>query len=189
MIKNEEKRREYYRSKNKGNIFLRLTPEEKTLLEDEMNRQGWEVTNRFIRYKLFGWDVDSRVDDLVQSKDPSSLAILLRNQVFELTQQYLYVSYRYDKDMAQLYKEEGVDLDKWTKATNRNIAGLKEATQELLTKIRRIANALGLEDYTRMPSDEMHLDAENPNPAQMDALATQLRKERIAMGFDDPFKD
>ena len=181
MIKNEEKRREYYRSKNKGNIFLRLTPEEKTLLEDEMNRQGWEVTNRFIRYKLFGWDVDSRVDDLVQSKDPSSLAILLRNQVFELTQQYLYVSYRYDKDMAQLYK--------WTKATNRNIAGLKEATQELLTKIRRIANALGLEDYTRMPSDEMHLDAENPNPAQMDALATQLRKERIAMGFDDPFKD
>lgn len=166
-------------------LQIRINANEKTLIETGMRREGWTNRSGYIKYHLFGFNPDAKTDKLVERADTDELAILLRNQVLDLTEQYMYIRERYERDMTQLWKEEGVDMNKWTSATNHWHAELAKRTQEMLALCRKIASRLGLDEYFNLPSDAMPLDMDHATPQEMDALAQQLRKERIAMGHPE----
>lgn len=188
MITDEQVRKEYMKMRNKSLIKIRFTPKEKTLLETMMRKEGWGNVSGFIRYKLFGFDPDEKIKLLIDEKDADGIAALLKNCALSLADLYMYVIYRYDKDMAQLYREEGVDLKAWAGKTNKWHSELVKQTEEYLKLMRRVAEALGLESYAKR-SPSAPIDYENVTKEELDAEAERMRRESIALGYGDPFKD
>ena len=187
--KSEQKeiRKQYMKTVNKNRAIIRLSPEEKTLLQEEMRQNGWDNLSGFIKYKLFGLDPDRKIESLIKSGNPDSIALLLRNQLMDLTSQYIYIRYRYDRDMNQLYREEGVNLKEWTKATNKWHSALVKATNESFALLRKVAVQLGLNDFLVAESDDMSIDLDNATKEELDALAAQIHKENTALGRPDTF--
>ncbi len=187
--KSEQKeiRKQYMKTVNKNRAIIRMSPEEKTLLQEEMRQNGWDNLSGFIKYKLFGLDPDRKIESLIKSGNPDSIALLLRNQLMDLTSQYIYIRYRYDRDMNQLYREEGVNLKEWTKATNKWHSALVKATNESFALLRKVAVQLGLNDFLVAESDDMSIDLDNATKEELDALAAQIHKENTALGRPDTF--
>lgn len=170
--------------KDKNRIVVRLNVYEQTLLQSEMRKDGIENTSGFVKYRLFGLEPEERVMRLVREANSEDVAILLKNGVLDLAENFIYIKARYEKDMRQLYQEEGVDLELWTSTTNKWIAKYTKRVEELLGLVKDVAVAIGIKDYTHMPSDDIEID-DNSSPEEMEALSHQLRKERIAMGRTD----
>lgn len=170
--------------KDKNRIVVRLNLYEQTLLQSEMRKEGIENTSGFVKYRLFGLEPEERVMKLVREGDKDDIATLLKNGVLDLADNFIYIKDRYEKDMRQLYLEEGVDLELWTSTTNKWISKYTKRVEELLGLIKVIAKTIGVDVYTHLPSDDMQI-GDCPTQEEIDALSNQLRKERIAMGRTD----
>ena len=166
---------------DRRNVQIRLNDKERSLLESAMLKDGWNNKAGYIRYKLFGADPEFEVEKMIEGKNPDDLVLLLKNGVLELAEYFLYYYGRYEKDMKQLWKEEGVDMQAWTSATNHWHAEVAKKIERYLSTSRKIAAELGLDEYFELPSKAMN-PAWDASTEEMDAVAEQLRKERVAMG-------
>lgn len=180
-------RQAYLQLANQNIVRVRMTAKERAILRVQMSADGWTNMSAFIRYRLFGLDPDRKVDALVKAKSPDSIALLLRNQLMDLTSQYIYIRYRYDRDMNQLYREEGVNLKEWTRATNKWHAALVKVTNASFALLRKVAVQLGLNDFLVAESDDMSIDPDNATKEELDALAAQIQMENTALGRPDTF--
>lgn len=181
----KENQTEYFRKKNKNKIQIRLSFNELSILENEMKKEEWENISGYIRYRLFGMDPTKKIRKQIAGKEPEDLVNMLKNAVLELAAKADYYRFRYDKDMSQLYREEGVDIKKWIEATNKWRRTIDNDFMEVFSTIRQIAKVLELDEYFHMPSRDMHLDNEHPSQEEMDKMAEQLRIEKIALGYGD----
>ena len=181
----KENQKEYYKGKNKTKLDVRLTASEHVLLVGQMKEEDWANLSGYIKYKLFGLDYDRGLNKVTEGKNAETIGAMLRDAVLVLASKTDYFRYRYEKDMSQLYKEEGVDINKWIDATSKWRKALDSDLNELLKTIRQIAKVLQLDDYFHLPSSDMHIDPDHPSKEEMDKLAEQLRIERKAMGYGD----
>ena len=180
-------RKAYSKLTNQNIVRVRMSAKERALLRVQMSAEGWTNMSAFIRHQLFGLNPDRKIDALIKTRSPDSIALLLRYQLMELTSQYIYIRSRYDRDMSQLYKEEGVDLKEWTKVTNKWHAALVKATNASFLLLRKVAVQLGLNDFLVTESDDMSIDPDNATKEELDALAAQIHKENTALGRPDTF--
>lgn len=187
----EEKKlneKEYFKAANKSKINIRLNAQLRSILQSQMMKEGWNNITTYIKFKLFGLEPDEKLDAIIQEKDPATMALLLRNQLMELTNHYIYIRFRYDKDMQQLYKEEGVNIKEWIKATNKWHRTLVEKTSETFALLSRIAAQLQLDEFFVSESDDMKIDLDEATQEELDALAAQIQKENIALGRPNTFE-
>ena len=185
--KKKADRQAYLQLANQNIVRVRMNAKERAILHVQMSADGWTNMSAFIRFKLFGLDPDRKVDALIKTKSPDSIALLLRDQLMELTSQYIYIRYRYDRDMNQLYREEGVNLKEWTRATNKWHAALMKVTNASFALLRKVAVQLGLNDFLVTESDDMSIDPDNATKEELDALAAQIHMENTALGRPDTF--
>ena len=181
----KEDKKNYFKMVDRKVVQLRMSANEMALLQSMMHKMGAENISAFIRYKLFGLDPDRKVNELIKQKNTDDLVILLRNQIMDLTEYFIYYYGRYEKDMQQLYREEGVDIEKWKTATNRWHSEVAERISEVLIICKKIAKELKLNEYFNLPSGNMEIDLDNPSTEQDNRIAEQLQRERIAMGHID----
>ena len=186
--KKKADRQAYLQLANQNIVRVRMNAKERAILHVQMSADGWTNMSAFIRFKLFGLDPDRKVDALIKTKSPDSIALLLRDQLMELTSQYIYIRSRYDRDMSQLYREEGVDLKRWSKATNKWHAALVKATNASFALLRKVAAQLGLDDFLVAESDDMSIDPDTATKEELDALAEQIHMENTALGRPDTFE-
>ncbi len=186
--KKKADRQAYLQMANQNIVRVRMNSKERAILHVQMSADGWTNMSAFIRFKLFGLDPDRTVDALIKTKSPDSIALLLRDQLIELTSQYIYIRSRYDRDMSQLYREEGVDLKRWSKATNKWHAALVKATNASFALLRKVAAQLGLDDFLVAESDDMSIDPDTATKEELDALAEQIHMENTALGRPDTFE-
>ena len=186
--KKKSDRQAYLQRANQDIVRVRMNAKERAILHVQMSADGWTNMSAFIRFKLFGLDPDRKVDALIKTKSPDSIALLLRDQLMELTSQYIYIRSRYDRDMSQLYREEGVDLKRWSKATNKWHAALVKATNASFALLRKVAVQLGLNDFLVTESDDMSIDPDTATKEELDALAEQIHMENTALGRPDTFE-
>ena len=177
-----EDKKNYFKMADRKVVRVRMNANERTILENDMRKIGFQNVSGYIKYKVLGIDPDRKIEETIKRKSPEELTILLRNAVLDLTECFIYVRMRYEKDMNQLWKEEGVNLTKWIAATNHWQSETSKRMEELLNTVRSIAAKLELNEYFELPSSKMNIDWENGSVEEMDALAAQLRKERISMG-------
>ena len=84
----EEKKlneKEYFKAANKSKINIRLNAQLRSILQSQMLKEGWNNITTYIKFKLFGLEPDEKLDAIIQEKDPATMALLLRNQLMELT--------------------------------------------------------------------------------------------------------
>lgn len=182
-----ENSRAYLKGANKNIVHVRMTPRESALLEIMMREDGWENRSAFIRYKLFGYKPEKMTEKIIVKSEPEPIGILLRHQLMDLASSYIYIRYRYDKDMNQLYREPGVDPSEWINATNKWHTAFIEKIDDTFVLLRRIAAQLGLKDFFASESDAASIDLDVATQDELNALAEQIRLEQIGLGLPDPF--
>ena len=178
-----EERKEYQKLADKLRISIRLGPKERTILEAGMKKEGWVSRSNYIRHKLFGMDINRRFKKAIQSKDPEIIENALRNTLLSLTNQISFFHWRYERDMRQLYREEGVDLRKWISATNDAHNDVLEKLDEALSVIRIITTEIGFPELFA-PSDNTTVDFDEVTDAELDALAEQMMEEDRLRGIN-----
>lgn len=154
MIKDEETLKNYHKIRDKGVIKLRLNAREKALLESTMRTEEWENISGFIKYKLFGWNPEEKLKNRLKKGDKETILSVLKNELEELNKNFAYIRFRYDKDMAVLYKEEVLVARQWAKATNENHIKLLQKIEDIEDAYRIIMKALGLKFYREEQTDE-----------------------------------
>lgn len=184
----KEIRKKYFEEENKKRLCIRISAQERAVLQNMMIQDGWTNTSAFIKFKLFGFDLEEKVDEMIDSKDPQSIGRLLHNQLMELTSVYIYLRFRYDKDMNQLYREPGVDLQEWIKVTNCWHKALTEKTNDTFVLLRKIALKLDLDDFFISDVDAPKINLDKATKEELDALAEKIRAEQIALGLPNTFK-
>ena len=177
-----EAKRNYDKISKRERIPLNLSFKERTLLKQIMEKEEWENTAGFIKYKLFGLDADIRYKKKLKKGNATDHVINLREIGFEIVKKFDYLIYLYNKNTNQLWREEGVDMKAWIKTTKVPFERAEKAVLEYLSDVKEIAKALKLDKYFEMPSDKMNINAETATVEEMDALAKQLREERAFMG-------
>ena len=175
-------RKEYMKIKRRSELTVSLSFKEKTLLQQMMEKEEWENVSGFIKYKLFGLDVDTKYKKKQKKGNATDHVINLREIGFEIVKKFDYLIYLYNKNTNQLWREEGVDMKAWIKTTKVPFERAEKAVLEYLSDVKEIAKALKLDKYFEMPSDKMNINAETATVEEMDALAKQLREERAFMG-------
>lgn len=177
----EKNRKEYLKIANRKKLNIRFTAEELAILEIFKEQDGWASTGTMIKYILFKEDAHKMLMLHASHKDPHKVCVILKHLVLDLTDKYLYALYRYDKDMKTLYEEEGVDMKKWTKATNRWNRELVNSTNEVLVSIRKMMDMFGLEAY-RETTREVPYSGKRPTKEEEDRIAEEMFKEIVALG-------
>ena len=172
----------YHLHKHTRSLPIRLSVEELMLLQEAMKDEGWDNVSGFIKHKIFGFDYERESNKKIATRETKAIGSLLLNATLELAGQIEYLNYRYNRDMQQLWREEGTDWKKWANATKKWHNNMLEKTEETLTLIRRVCEILNIQEYFHLPSDSMNIDPDNATKEEMDALAAQLQKERVAMG-------
>ena len=109
-----------------------------------MKKDEWENVSGFIKYKLFGNDLDTAYKKIIKEASPEDLVSLCRKELRDLNNFLDYVRFRYEKDMEQLSKEEPKDITKWIKATEKWHQNSVALLKDVYTSFREIANHLGI---------------------------------------------
>lgn len=115
-----------------------------SLLEIAMKNEEWENVSGFIKYKLFGWNPQYKIEKIIKSKKPESIGTLLKNELDELNNNLEFFRFRYDNDMKQLYREEGVNVQEWKNSTNIWHIKAVDKMKDISQTIKQIANRLGI---------------------------------------------
>lgn len=172
-ITDKEKRKKYYRAKRCQSVKLHLNTKERTILQTRMNKEGWENTSGFIKYCLFGDDPDYKYKKLLEENNPEQMSIVLNTMVHDIMISLNYFQFRYEKDMRQLYREEGVDLRAWVKATYEPHVQTIQLLSDVYGSLRQIADHFGIEirgvQLNPLPEDFDYSNKEN-----LDKIAQEL---------------
>lgn len=180
--KDKEESALYNKVKSKFAVHFRLSSTEYSLLQNQMQQEGWDNISGFIRYKLLGLNPEAKVERTFKKQSPDEIGRIFSNSVLELAGNYIYIRQRYERDMQQLYKEDGVDIKKWIAATNQPIKDLSKKTETVLNYCRVFAGMLGLNTYFEMPSQRANIEIDEMSKEELDALSAQIEKELIALG-------
>ena len=153
-----ENKKQYHRAKDRSVIKIRINTKERIVLDDQMKKDEWENVSGFIKYKLFGDDLDTAYKKIVKEASPEDLVSLCRKELRDLNVFLIYIRFRYEKDMKQLYREEGVDIKKWIKATEKWHQNSVALLKDVYTSFREIANHLGIDisHESLAPNEEEH---------------------------------
>lgn len=187
----EEEKKKYHHLRDKGVIKIRLNPEEKTLLDIKMKEEDWSNTSGFVKYILFGIDTERETRKLIKEKNPEKIGTLIFNELSELNNTLKYFKYRYEKDLQQLYREEGVDVKAWINATKEPHRKAIAKMTDITDYCRTIMHNLGLHVGTTKETEIKETKPETPiyqepyeepkrrGQKYYDQIAAELAKENL----------
>ena len=185
MKKDKEDHQNYMKIFMTDRVNLRFTPKERALLDNMMRKDDWQSPAHYIKYRLFSFEPDNKLEKQIKEGTPEDVVTLLREEVKELARRYTYVYDRYNKDMGVLYIEPGVDVKQWAAVTNHWHAELVKQTNKMMDVFIMIAKNLGISERVVPPFRE-------PNEKKYDDMTAKekyesnekLRQELLLLGRD-----
>lgn len=177
-----ENKKLYQKMEDSKVIHIRLNTEQRIMLDRMKDEEDFVSTSVFVKYKLFGLDPAGDVVKLIREKDGDTMARTLRECLIDLSEKYTYALTRYNKDMAILHHTEGVNVDKWIKATDKWHLYLIRAMDDMFRYINLIADELGLKEKWMEEANARPENGDSLEPEQMQLEAERMRIERIADG-------
>lgn len=177
-INDNDTRKEYFHTKNVSKINIRVNSKEKAVLEARMKKEGWENLSGFVKYCLFGDNPEYKYKKLLKEDNQEQMAIVLNAMVHDLIVNLNYYRFRYERDMRQLYREEGVDLRAWVKATYEPHIKAIQLLTDTYASLRQIA------DHFNIEISSTHLtiapeNSEHPTKEEQDRIAQELYEKGL----------
>ena len=175
-ITDEKDKKVYNDQRKKQVMHVRFNPKEIALLKKMMKDEGWNNTSGFIKYKLFGLEEEEQYETLLKSKKPEDIGIVIAEGLRGLNIFLTYINHRYEKDMQQLWREEGVDVRRWENNTRKWLIRATLLLKDILYACKKIAETNKIELIFRSgrPKDEK---IDYSDKKQMDAIAKELWQE------------
>ena len=144
----KEDKAKYFQVADFYTVKIKLNSTEMTLFEKLMSDLHATNKSAVIRYKLFGLKPEKVLANKIKGQDEETILLAIKNEISLLNANFSYIRHRYDKDMRVLYREEGVDMKKWTSATNRWHAEASVRMDTVIELLTRIAKALGVDFFS-----------------------------------------
>ena len=95
----------YHNMHNKSKISIKLTADERAILDVWMHEAGWENLSGFIKYRLFGMDKTTRKRNaIVRKGDAESVSMILLHHLADLVNQFRFWGFAYK---AEINKDSG----------------------------------------------------------------------------------
>lgn len=87
-MKNNDK--DYQNLQNQKRIGLRLTAEERALMEIAMAEEGYSNVTAFIKHRVFGHHPEQKKRAIIQSHNSESIAVILKYKIMEMAEWFHY---------------------------------------------------------------------------------------------------
>lgn len=183
----KEDKQKYFQKADHYVAKIKFSATEMTLFEKMMQEMHAVNKSAVIRYKLFGLEPDKVLTDKIKDQDKETILLAIKNEISLLNANFSYIRHRYDKDTRVLYREEGVDMKKWTSATNRWHAEASVRMDTVIELLTRIAKALGVDFFSNdtLKSNgfvDINSGEENDRANQ---IAEELYRQRYEEGRTD----
>ncbi len=104
-------------------LSISLNPIEKSILDSMMQKEGWENTGGFIKFKLFGLKYDKKYHNAIASANEETLKKILINLMSNLDDQLDYINAKYTREL-ELLKVSTAMID--AKAISKWVSLLKQ---------------------------------------------------------------
>ena len=135
-------RKEYMKIKRRSELTVSHSFKEKTLLQQMMEKEEWENVSGFIKYKLFGLDVDTKYKKKQKKGNATDHIIALREIETELVKKLDYLIYLYENRTDLLSKKEGADMVEWARSTRTAYVRMNKTIEEFLGYVKTIAKTM-----------------------------------------------
>lgn len=177
-LQHKENARLYQRMQESKVVRLRLNTDQRCLLGKAMEEKGYLAVSSYIKDTLFGYEPEGSVASAISEGDHDMMARQIRESMLDVAKKYTYVLERYNRDMAILNQTEGVDVEKWIRATEKWHLYLIKSVDEMFRRINMVADALGLSEGWNEASPQV----DETDPEAMQRESARMRMERIADG-------
>lgn len=116
-------------------LSISLNPIEKSLLDSMMQKEGWENTGGFIKFKLFGLKYDKKYHNAIASANEETLKKILINLMSDLDDQLEYINAKYTREL-ELLKVSTAMID--AKAISKWVSLLKQWNDNVERKTNQL---------------------------------------------------
>lgn len=161
---NKKKRLQNY-EKTRTRIHLNLNAEELTVLKDWMREKDWENASGFIKYRLFGNNVSSSYQKVInKAKEPEELQGPLKELFTEYNAQLIYMNLRFEEIFKELMaaKSQNKSLRMKVAKLETVIDSYNEKAVYMLENFQTILNRMGImvkanlnEDVRKIPYETL----------------------------------
>ena len=140
---------DYHKMHNRSKISIKLSPEERALLDVWRHEDGWENVSGFIKYRLFGYDkTPAKLRAALRKNDNESTKTALIPVIESLINYYRFVITACEKEIDRYADINESDVHERLKAVRRWMEKLCKRTLDVFCVLANIAN--GLDTDTRL---------------------------------------
>ena len=165
MKKQERKRFKKIYDSKKVLVGISMNPEEKSILDAMMQKEEWENTGGFIKYKLFGLDYKKRFKNTVETADEDLLKKILINLFTDLNAQLDYINIRNTRELEDLKRTTPMvdtkTISKWVSLLNNWNEAVENKTSALLNDLQLVLKRMDIvverkkQDYLKSLPDSV----------------------------------
>ena len=130
---------------NKSKISIKLTPDERALLDVWMHDEEWNNLSGFIKDRVFGVEKTvRRRNAIVKARNAESVAIILQHHLVNLVNQYRFWRFACKKEIDKYSNNTSADFLLRSKTIQKTMRILHNRTMDMLVVLCAIADELGL---------------------------------------------
>ena len=135
----------YHSMQNKSKISIKLTPDERALLDVWMHDEEWNNLSGFIKDRVFGLEKTvRRRNAIVKARNAESVAIILQHHLVNLVNQYRFWRFACKKEIDKYSNNTSADFLLRSKTIQKTMRILHNRTMDMLVVLCAIADELGL---------------------------------------------
>lgn len=161
----DKKKRIKEYEKTRYRINMNLNAEEAIVLKDWMREKDWENASGFIKYRLFGNNVSSSYQKVInKAKEPEELQGPLKDLFTEYNAQLIYMNLRFEEIFRELKADNSQNKGLRAKVSklatsinsyNEKAAYMLENFQVILNKMNILVKAEHNEDIRKIPYETL----------------------------------
>ena len=146
-------------------VGISMNPEEKSILDAMMQKEDWENTGGFIKYKLFGLDYKKRFKNTVETADEDLLKKILINLFTDLNAQLDYINIRNTRELEDLKRTTPMvdtkTISKWVSLLNNWNEAVENKASALLNDLQLVLKRMDIvverkkQDYLKSLPDSV----------------------------------
>jgi len=146
-------------------VSVSINPQEKSLLDAMMQKDGWENVGGFVKYKLFGFNYKRKYKKAIEEADEILLQKILINLMSDMNDQIDYINAKFTKELENLKRStkmiDAKAISKWVSLLKHWNESIENKTDLLFNDCQLLLKRMDIlverkrQDYLRSLPDSV----------------------------------
>ena len=169
-------------------LSISLNPIEKSLLDSMMQKEGWENTGGFIKFKLFGLKYEKKYHRAIASANEETLKKILINLMSDLDDQLDYINAKYTRELETLKMTtqmvDAKSISKWVALLKQWNDNVEKKTEQIFEDCKLLLSRMDIivekkkQDYLRnLPDSVLEEHIRNWNDTTSPEFQEYVRRQ------------